>query len=96
MSEQPNNVISLDDYRQGSRFDNDTHVDLHKNTTVPDYDPQDIARVHQIDAARRAREAAIAAEQYTRQSGPELAGEDLARLAAVRRAVLSGQIGFVA
>ena len=94
MSEQPTNITSLDDYRQGSRFDNDTHLDFQKS--VLPYDADAIARLHQIEAARQAREAAIAAERDASRSGPELAGDDLARLASVRKAVLNGQIGIAA
>lgn len=96
MSEQPTTgkVTTLDDYREGSPFDENTDVAL-KMSSLP-YDPDEIARIHQIEAARRAREAAIAAERDMVKSGPELAGEDLARLTAVRNAALNGQIGIAA
>lgn len=90
MSEQPNNVVSLDDYRQGSRFNDDTQVDLQKST-LP-YDATAIAKVHQIEEARLAREAAYKAQQEMLLSGPEIAQEMLANLEAVRKAVIGGNI----
>lgn len=90
VSEQPvsSNVIQF----SGDRLDNDSQFDLHKNITVPKYDSGAIARVHSIEAARQARDAAIAAEEKARVSEVEFRGADLTRLAAVREAAKNGQI----
>ncbi len=94
MSEQPTPIVSLDDYREGSRFDSDTHVDL-KKSNLP-YDPDALARIHQNEAARLAREAAAKTEREMSKSGPEQALGRLSSLTAERNAVVEGQFGIAA
>ena len=91
MSEYPDTIASLDGHREGSRLDNSTHVDLHAHT-VPRYNADAIAQVHQIEAARQARQAAAAAERELLKSGPESARDDLSRLMAIRAAAINGDI----
>ena len=96
MSEQPNpgNVTTLDDYREGSRFDTHTHVDLHKYVAVPKYNREAIDKVHELEAARVAREAAIAAEQNAKvnELDPRPAFQETANVIAMRNAAINGQI----
>jgi len=96
VSEQPTNLNSLDDYREGSRFDDDIQLDLHKYKAVPKYDARAIAEVHELEAARQARKAALENERNAQKSGPENAQELLTNLAAVRAAALQGQIEVAA
>lgn len=57
MSEQPNNVVQFPGSREGSRFEgSDVQLDLHKNVSVPKYNAEAIAAMH--EATRLAREAA--------------------------------------
>ncbi len=96
MSEQPaSNVIQFPGSRDGNRFEgNEVQFDLHKNITVPEYDTNDIARVHQIEAARQAREAVIAAERLARMSefDPRPALQETGNVVAIRRAAINGEI----
>lgn len=80
MNEQSNNIVSLDDYRKGSRFDGDTQIDLHTNT-VPNYD---------IDAIRAVREAykSNVVEEDPIALEIRRASHSLANLQAVRRHAL--------
>lgn len=78
MSEHPSTVTPLYAGREGSRFDDDTQIDLHMNT-VPSYN---------LDAIRAAREAAEAAR--VTEVDPVIAeirsaAHNLSNLTAVRR-----------
>lgn len=79
MSEQSNNVVPLDDYRRGNRFDNDDQIDLHKNISVPSYNYEAIL------AARKSFEQPTKTETDPVIVKIREVARDLSNLAAVRR-----------
>lgn len=81
MNEQSSNIVSRDDYPQGSRFDSDTQIDLHTNT-VPNYDIDAIRAVHE------AYKPSAAAEEDPITIEIRRTAQSLANLQAVRRHAL--------
>lgn len=99
MSEQSaqSNVVQFPGDRDGSRFEDGDQLDMHNQyMTVPNYDTEAIAKVYELDAARRAREVANVSEAEKERTAILESGADLTRLQAVRQAAIDGQFRIVA
>ena len=93
MSEQPAPAYTLDDYRQGSRLDDDTQLDFRASELVG-YGSEQHQQTREQEAARKAVEAASRNEKVRAVHEIEEAAHLLSNLAALRTAATQGKISI--
>lgn len=94
MSEQPAPVYTLDDYRQGSRFDDDTQLDF-RASKLASYGGEKHQQTREREAARQAVVAASLSETLQTVSEIEATAQLLNNLAVTRIAAIEGKIDIV-